>query len=419
MEITMQTDILMVMKETFQALGVQTVFLKPPYENVGDIDLGLTNQMYVGYHYDEVMNEIEKMCEPNKIYITKSPLYMCHTLFAFPESMRKEYGYTFCVIGPLVFEPVSQIEFAQIMDEYSLDEKYGRDLQVFFARIPQISSFEKWSSLVIGFCKKIFNEEIQLVHDQVLDFSKLNLAMKKYMPQEEPDFTTDTIEKRYAAENKMLNAIKKGDYTDAMVRMNELMQFPILPRTNDGVRNKKNTLLIMNTLLRKSIEQVKVHPVYIDELSRKFAIQIEHMTSENQLDILRVEMIHKYCLLVNNFSRSDYSDMIRQCMDYVDFHYMEELSLAKFAEQYYVSNTHLSAVFKKEVGINLKEYIQEVRLRQARLQLNTTRLPIQEIAGNCGFLDVNYFTRVFRKVHGMSPREYRAKIREGKDRLKL
>jgi AraC-like DNA-binding protein len=60
--------------------------------------------------------------------------------------------------------------------------------------------------------------------------------------------------------------------------------------------------------------------------------------------------------------------------------------------------------------MNLKEYIQEVRLRHARLMLNTTRLPIQEIASNCGFLDVNYFTRVFRKVHGISPRAYRNKM---------
>ena len=89
---------------------------------------------------------------------------------------------------------------------------------------------------------------------------------------------------------------------------------------------------------------------------------------------------------------------------------MEQLSLTSFAEMYYVSSTHLSALFKKEVKMNLKEYIQEVRLRQARIQLNTTRLPIQEIAANCGFMDVNYFTRVFRKVHGMSPREYRNKM---------
>ena len=415
----MQSDILMVMKETFQAFGIQTVFLKPPYNNVSDIDLGLANQMYMDYNYDQVMEEIEKISEPNKIYMTKNPLYMCHTFFAFPEHITQEYGYTYCVIGPMVFEPVSQMEFAQIMEDYSIDEKYSRDLQVFFTRIPEFQSYERWCSLVVSFCKRISNEEVQLVHDQSLDFSKLNNVMKKHMNQEEPDFTTDTIEKRYAAENRMLNAIKKGDYTDAMVRMNELLQYQLLPRTNDSVRDKKNLMLVLNTLLRKSIEQVKVHPVYIDELSRKFAIQIENMTSINQLDVVRVEMIHKYCLLVNNFSRSGYSDMIRQCMDYVDFHYMEELSLAKLAEQYFVSNTHLSAVFKKEVGINLKEYIQEVRLRQARLQLNTTRLPIQEIAGNCGFLDVNYFSRVFRKLHGMSPREYRAKIREGKHQLKI
>lgn len=65
--------------------------------------------------------------------------------------------------------------------------------------------------------------------------------------------------------------------------------------------------------------------------------------------------------------------------------------------------------------MNLKEYIQEVRLKHARLLLNTTKFPIQEIAANCGFLDVNYFTRVFKKVHGMSPREYRNKMQEVSD----
>lgn len=63
----MQSDILMVMKETFQAFGIQTVFLKPPYNNVSDIDLGLANQMYMDYNYDQVMEEIEKISEPNKI----------------------------------------------------------------------------------------------------------------------------------------------------------------------------------------------------------------------------------------------------------------------------------------------------------------------------------------------------------------
>ena len=174
-------------------------------------------------------------------------------------------------------------------------------------------------------------------------------------------------------------------------------------------------MFVVNTLLRKAVEEVQVHPIYIDELSRKLAIQIESCTTGNQLNTLRTEMIKKYCLLVKNYSRSGYSSLVRECMDYVDFHYMEQITLTSLAQQYFVSNTHLSALFKKEVNMNLKEYIQEVRLKHARLLLNTTQFPIQEIAANCGFLDVNYFTRVFKKVHGMSPREYRNKMQEVSD----
>ncbi len=228
--------------------------------------------------------------------------------------------------------------------------------------------------------------------------------------QPDTDFTTDIIEKRYRMENSFLEAVIKGDFAEATQRMNEWGKFRILPRHGDALRDVKNLSLVMNTLLRKSVEQANVHPVYIDELSRKQAIEIESLSSVGQIQMHRMEMIRKYCLLVNNYSRSGYSQLIHRCLDYVDFHYMEQITLKSLADQFYVSNTHLSALFKKEVDLNLKEYIQEVRLRQARLMLNTTRLPIQEIATSCGFLDVNYFTRVFRKVHGISPRAYRNKM---------
>ena len=122
-------------------------------------------------------------------------------------------------------------------------------------------------------------------------------------------------------------------------------------------------------------------------------------------------MVRKYCLLVQNHSRMGYSSLVHDCLDYVDFHYSEPLSLKDLAERFSVSSTYLSSLFKKEVHMNLIEYIQSVRLRQALVLLNTTRLPIQEIAGQCGFLDVNYFTRVFKKSYEVSPREYRNKIR--------
>lgn len=406
----MQTDILRVMKDTLAAMGIQTLYLKPPYENACQVDLGMGNKMYGDFDYQLGIDEIVRECMPDTVYILKSHFYMYHTFFRFPPHIEEEYGYTHCAIGPLLFEPVSQAEFRKIMECNNVDEKYGRDLQVFYSKLPQVDSVDQWNSIVLNFCKLIYRSEPKLVQDHTPTSSMFYLHFNKFTIHPEPDFSTDTIEARYAAENQLLQAVKMGNYAEASIRMNKFLQYRLLPRHEDSVRDKKNLLFVLNTLLRKAVEDANVHPVYIDELSRKLAIQIENFTTVSQLKGIESDMVRKYCLLVNNYSRSGYSNLIRRCMDYVDFHYMEPITLTSLADQYFVSNTHLSALFKKEVNMNLKEYIQDVRLRQARLQLNTTRFPIQEIAVNCGFLDVNYFTRVFRKVHGMSPREYRNRM---------
>ena len=407
----MQTDVLNMMKDMLDAMGIQTLYLKPPYNEAVSMDFGISGKIYGDFDYQIVMEDIIKECLPDTIYLFKSCFYMYHTVFCFPEQIQKEYGYTHCVIGPVLFQPISNEEFAEIMEKNHVDQKYGRDLRVLYSRLPYMQSVEQWNSIVISFCKKIFGtREIRLVQNHIPDMSMVSIRFNTFAVQPEPDFSTETIEKRYAVENRMLKAVKEGHYVEATLQLNEFVKYRILPRHNDAVRDMKNLLFVLNTLLRKSVELANVHPVYIDELSRKIAIQIERCTTENQLAGIRGEMVRKYCLMVNNYSRTGYSRLISNCLDYVDFHYMEQLSLTSLAEMYYVSSTHLSALFKKEVKMNLKEYIQEVRLRQARIQLNTTRLPIQEIAANCGFMDVNYFTRVFRKVHGMSPREYRNKM---------
>lgn len=413
----MQIDILDAMKANIEALGIQVMYLKSPYENIRKIDFGMGSIIYGDFDYQIVVDQIIENCRPDTIYIVRTRSYMYHTMFRFPERIEQEYGYTHCVIGPMLFQPMTQAEFRKIMQVNHIDEKYNRDLQIFYSKLPYFNSFDRWNALILSYCSQIFDLDLKLLqnHDPNNNMFSINYEALSVSPEQ--DFRTEVVEERYKIEKKLMSQIQKGDYISASATWSEFVRYRILPRHSDPVRNRKNLMFVVNTLFRKAAEQGNVHPVYIDELSRKIAIQIESCTTESQLSSMGMEMVRKYCLLVNNYSRSGYSKLIRDCLDYVDFHYMEPLTLTSLADQYYVSNTHLSALFKKEVNMNLKEYIQEVRLRQARFLLNTTRLPIQEIAANCGFMDVNYFTRVFRKVHGISPREYRNRIQEGEQEI--
>ena len=153
-----------------------------------------------------------------------------------------------------------------------------------------------------------------------------------------------------------------------------------------------------------------VHPLYIDEMSGHFAQEIEKSTSIDALNALSREMVHKYANLVRNHSMRGYSPAVQKVVNYIDFNYQEDLSLKKIADLFSISPSYLSALFKKETGSTLTEYINNKRIDISVSLLNTTDSSIQNIAAQVGFLDVNYYTRIFKKLKGISPSAYRNMI---------
>lgn len=407
----MKTDILKLLKNICDSMGIQTLYLTPPYENLAQLDFGLGGKLFSDFNYAALFHEIERKGQPHTVYMEDNSFGMHYTFFLFPENIRAEYGYTICCIGPMIFTDFETIDFHAMLEQHHIDEHRLHDLQIFFSQIPALPSIDYWTSLITPLCRVIFEGEVRLLTSHAGEEHLLSVNLGTFLLADEPDLSTETIEKRYNAENAMLQAIRRGDYADAVVSHSRFMQYKLMPRVNDSLRNAKNFLFVANTLFRKAVEQANVHPIYIDDLSRRLAIQIENCSSQSQITQLGNEMLRKYCLLVNNYSRGDVSELIHRCLDYIDFHYAEALSLSLLAEHLSVSTVYLSALFKKEMDVNLSVYIQDVRLRQALLLLNSTKLPVQEIAARCGFLDENYFSRIFKKKHGMSPREYRKQVR--------
>jgi AraC-like DNA-binding protein len=77
------------------------------------------------------------------------------------------------------------------------------------------------------------------------------------------------------------------------------------------------------------------------------------------------------------------------------------------AKRLNLNEDHMSKMFKKIIGMPPGEYIQSIRLREARLLLRETNLPITEVGRWVGYEDIHYFSRLFRKSQGNSPSDYR------------
>ena len=78
-----------------------------------------------------------------------------------------------------------------------------------------------------------------------------------------------------------------------------------------------------------------------------------------------------------------------------------------------INASYLSALFKKETGVTLTEYINQKRMKQAARLLTSTKLQIQTISQYCGISDVNYFSKLFKKYAGKTPNEFRKEARPG------
>jgi two-component system response regulator YesN len=99
-----------------------------------------------------------------------------------------------------------------------------------------------------------------------------------------------------------------------------------------------------------------------------------------------------------------------ECMQHIDLHYMEDISLEEVAGIFRFHPNYFSGIFKNHTGISFSEYLCGVRMRHARSLLETSRLKVYEVAERVGYRDVKYFDRVFKKETGLSPEQYRKRF---------
>ena len=102
--------------------------------------------------------------------------------------------------------------------------------------------------------------------------------------------------------------------------------------------------------------------------------------------------------------------VIEDLIAYAQNHLTEELSLESFSQRSHYSPSRIIQLFKEVTGYSPMAFVQHQRMQRACYYLDATQEPINRIAEYVGFTDQFYFSRVFRKIIGVSPREYRAVI---------
>ena len=359
-----------------------------------EADRGLRDYLGMQDDYNQLFCTPHETIKENGIYKITDSFYCNYIFIILPDSSA-----TF-IAGPYIDVDLSQKMIMEMAEKNSIPSNIISQIQKYYTSIPVYTDKDTVLSL--------FNTLGELLWGSTENFTFQSISMiyrNQYFPQIVKNLEAKTDDALLAMQ--MLERRYEGMTHQAEQILSKSSALMLEMRVSDPVRNIKNYSIIVNTLLRKAAEQGGVHPLYIDGVSTDFAKRIECIKSVEEGILMHHEMIDKYCTLVKNHSMKKHPPLVQKVIALVDFDITADLTLSRQAEILNVNASYLSTLFKKEMGMTLTEYVTKKRVEHAAFLLTSTNLQIQLVAQNCGIYDVNYFTKMFKKHTGKTPKEYR------------
>ena len=371
----------------------------------GHLDMGLRSLLQL----DESIFSgcVEGSFQPKDDHIyTLTDRFGCHYLFfLLPRAPEPRLLF----IGPYVNRSPEREEILEKCEKAGIPPVLIVQIEKYYSSLPVVME-EYLFAMVDTFCEKIWQKKTD----------DLIVSLEAEMPEQpsviltredaKGDWSMQLIEQRYIFENELLMAVSKGQVHKARAMMGTFSGMTFEKRLSDPLRNLKNYCIIMNTLLRKAAEGGGVHPVFLDRISSIFAGRIEQMSAVGDGNALMVDMIENYCRLVRQHNTRDYSPPVQKAITVIESDLTQELSLHALAERLSVSRSYLSNLFRKETGMTMTDYVNRRRVDYAVLLLSTTQLQVQTVAQHCGMPDVQYFSKLFKRLKGETPYRFRKNV---------
>ena len=382
---------------------IRSYVVEPPFDNLEELDMGLRAELMADkYSREETIKKLY-LLKDNVLYYLRDALFCEYICMKLPDTDRER----FFIIGPYTFVKVDHIRFMDYLEKARFAPNMIHVMHRYYQEVQLISDETKFKVAVSALADKIWgadNYKLSYYENDAF-WNNDEFDLKYSYSRELNEEKVKDIELHYKMENEIMSAVQAGNYKEIERIFRTYPQLKVVKKGENILRDYKNYLIILNALLRKAAEYGEVPLIYLDNLSTRMSDLIEEQTSPYNYKFVK-EMIRKYCILVQNQSLRGYAPIVQDVINEINLNLSSDLSLKVLAEQFNISSGYLSSLFKKEVGITLTEYVNNKRIDHSVFLLNTTTMQIQDIATCCGFMDANYYSRIFKKRKGITPSKY-------------
>ncbi len=207
-------------------------------------------------------------------------------------------------------------------------------------------------------------------------------------------------------EQDMIQAIQVGDIDEARKLLNEILG-AILFRSGNDFSLIRTRVLELLVLLSRAAMEAGADEQMVFGLNYRYIREINRYNTVEGLTSWLARVIDRFAKMVFDLREIKHADAIYRAIRYVKKHFTRKVTLEEAADQAYLSPAYFSKIFKEEMGCGFATYLNTLRVERSKDFLRNRSIPLIDVAGMVGFEDQSYYTRVFKKLTGLTPGKYR------------
>ena len=310
------------------------------------------------------------------------------------------------LVGPFLMDEPDSILISDVSRRYRIPMDDALDLYDEAGDLPVIepARVNHISHLLFYLFSNLITEskaEMQRNNRKLLQQSRISESSQRYK-----DGSIQADSYPYEKEKELLAKVKLGDIREANAVLNDLLGYVLFSQGNSLEIIKARAIELCSLLSRTAIEGGAPTDSIL-KLNNQFLQNLQQINSIDTLCEKLQEIVEAFSESMFNYIPSRNSEIIKKAMLYMSEHFNSPLTLDEVAEHVHLHPSYFSTLFKSSTGSSFKEYLNMVRIEESKRLLANTDYSIIDIAVATGFEDQSYFSKVFKKYTGLTPKQYR------------
>lgn len=217
----------------------------------------------------------------------------------------------------------------------------------------------------------------------------------------------DTLSLNWPKLEQFLFLVESGHTDNVKFLFSELFHY--FARTQHcRLKDAKEYCLEISETLKKSLPQdMQIHKSAATSLN--LLNNLNYIFSFEELETYFLQFFCNMSMAFENAGFYSEKDIIENIKKYIDLHYEKTLTLEFVSSLFHLNRSYLSSAFKSYTNINFVDYINQVRVEHAKELLTNTTKKTYQVAQAVGYDNAKYFFRIFKKIEGLTPEQYRSR----------